>query len=175
MKIATAQNRVRGVKGSSYLTHGGDDYDHKGLNKARRALDKAIINEALTDTKEAPSQAKEGEFRMVITTGIRENYGAHSWNGEGTCPQYWKNKGGEEYHIHIGPASKLIELGSKGIAAIAQQAADKVQSNNDYWQEWVINWELIPYGTLTYGEQEARQAKEWGYENYSPFIKLELS
>ena len=36
---------------------------------------------------------------LVITTQLQENYGAHNWDGEGACPQYWKMKGGSEYKI----------------------------------------------------------------------------
>ena len=34
---------------------------------------------------------------LVIWTQYRENYGAHTWDGEGDCPQHWKNKGGGTY------------------------------------------------------------------------------
>ena len=36
---------------------------------------------------------------IVIRTQYHENYGAHDWDGEGECPQYWKAKGGSEYKI----------------------------------------------------------------------------
>jgi hypothetical protein len=36
---------------------------------------------------------------LVIRTQFMENYGAHDWDGTGTCPQYWKYKGGSEYKI----------------------------------------------------------------------------
>ena len=36
-------------------------------------------------------------LRLVIETQCRENYGAHDWDGQGTCPQYWKYKGGSTY------------------------------------------------------------------------------
>lgn len=32
-------------KGSSFLTHGADDHDHKAANRARREHDKELINE----------------------------------------------------------------------------------------------------------------------------------
>ncbi len=35
----------------------------------------------------------------IVTTQYRENYGAHQWDGEGECPQYWKNKGGDTYIV----------------------------------------------------------------------------
>jgi hypothetical protein len=32
-------------------------------------------------------------MKLMITTQIQENYGAHDWDGVGACPQYWKFKG----------------------------------------------------------------------------------
>jgi CRISPR/Cas system-associated endoribonuclease Cas2 len=34
---------------------------------------------------------------VVITTQYMENYAAPEWDGVGTCPQYWKYKGGSTY------------------------------------------------------------------------------
>ena len=39
-----------------------------------------------------------------VTTAVRENYGAHDWDGAGECPQYWKCKGGDEYIIIGAPS-----------------------------------------------------------------------
>lgn len=39
-------------------------------------------------------------MKIVVTTQVRENYGAHDWNGEGECPQYWKCKGGNVFVVH---------------------------------------------------------------------------
>ena len=36
---------------------------------------------------------------LVIDVQYKENYGAHDWNGEGDCPQYWKFKGGDTYLV----------------------------------------------------------------------------
>jgi len=36
---------------------------------------------------------------LVITTQYQENYGAHDWDGQGECPQYWKMKGGSEFKV----------------------------------------------------------------------------
>lgn len=40
-------------------------------------------------------------MKLVIHTQYRENYGAHDWDGQGECPQYWKFKGGETYVMEI--------------------------------------------------------------------------
>ena len=175
--MTKAIHRVRNTKNSSYLTHGGDDHDHKGLNKARRMMDKAIINEQLNDKgetlkeaiatakAEAMAQLENGEitFRVVVTTQIHENYGAHNWDGEGECPSYWKAKGGNEYHQPIGTLADCTTLGSKGLQDIAQQVSDKVAKNDDYYQEHTINWEVIPSTEETHDERMYREMHEEGY------------
>jgi hypothetical protein len=40
---------------------------------------------------------------LQITTQYDENYGAHDWNGEGECPQYWKNKGEQIFTLRVNP------------------------------------------------------------------------
>ena len=41
-------------------------------------------------------------MQLLITTQTQENYGAHDWDGEGACPQYWKFKGGMDYKYDLG-------------------------------------------------------------------------
>ena len=36
-------------------------------------------------------------MKAIIQTQHMENYGAHDWDGQGECPQYWKPKGGNTY------------------------------------------------------------------------------
>lgn len=40
-------------------------------------------------------------MRALITTLHRENYGAHNWDGQGECPQHWKNKAHYEYVVEL--------------------------------------------------------------------------
>lgn len=48
---------------------------------------------------------------LVIDTQYMENYGAHDWDGQGECPQYWKMKGGEEYMVtNIPPNVDVAEV-----------------------------------------------------------------
>lgn len=44
-----------------------------------------------------------------VMTQCRENYGAHDWDGVGQCPQYWKNKGGDDYVIGGAPSVEDAE------------------------------------------------------------------
>jgi len=70
---------------------------------------------------------------LVIRTQFMENYGAHDWDGEGECPQYWKMKGGSEYMIDNVPLN--IDY-----AAVVEMAA--VEQNNDYVREYILDWSL---------------------------------
>lgn len=46
---------------------------------------------------------------LVIATQYRENYGAHTWDGQGDCPQHWKNKGGEEIIVTDVPVDIVLQ------------------------------------------------------------------
>jgi len=51
-------------------------------------------------------------MKLHIVTQYMENYGAHDWDGQGACPQYWKFKGGEDYFYQLGgvePSAEHIE------------------------------------------------------------------
>lgn len=68
---------------------------------------------------------------LVIRTQVRENYGAHDWDGTGACPQYWKNKGGHEYKVLNVPLN--IDL-----AEIVTAAG--VETSDNYFEEYIIDW-----------------------------------
>lgn len=70
---------------------------------------------------------------LVIRTQYHENYGAHDWNGEGECPQYWKAKGGSEYKILGVP----LNCDFNEIVSMAD-----VEKSNDYCQESIIDWSI---------------------------------
>jgi hypothetical protein len=163
MTIAQATRRIRNAKGSSFLTHGGDDHDHRAANKARRMMDQAVIGEWDNDEPETKNPEPSQSFRVVVQTQYRENYGAHCWDGEGECPQHWKNKGGSEYHVALGSAAHVIALGSEGIRGIVSKMAEKVERCDDYAQEWVIGWEIYGDKEETPDEREDREMAEWGY------------
>ena len=69
---------------------------------------------------------------LVISTQVYENYGAHAWDGEGECPQYWKAKGGHEY--------KVLDIDVNRAREIFERAVASVTEDNDYYQETVIDW-----------------------------------
>ena len=70
---------------------------------------------------------------LVIRTQYMENYGAHDWDGEGSCPQYWKFKGGSEYKILNVPLN--IDY-----AEVVEAAG--VTRDDDYCREYVLDWSI---------------------------------
>jgi hypothetical protein len=70
---------------------------------------------------------------LVIDTQFKENYGAHDWNGEGECPQYWKFKGGSSFKVLGVPLN--IDY---------QAVVDALGLNyrNDYSEQYVLGWSV---------------------------------
>lgn len=77
-------------------------------------------------------------MKIVIQTQYRENYGAHDWNGEGECPQYWKYKGGETYVV-----TNLSVAEAMDPAAIVQTVAPLIEYSNEASEEYILNWSLL--------------------------------
>lgn len=90
-------------------------------------------------------------MRLIIQTQYRENYGAHSWDGKGECPQYWKNKGGSTYVVNDVSALMFAEF--KTIIEKAIQFFDCAYSN-DYSEEYVIDWHFDDSGFPKWEEWE---------------------
>jgi hypothetical protein len=67
-------------------------------------------------------------MNRLILTQITENYGAHDWSGEGRCPQYWKNKGGNVYVL----CPELSNDDEEDIIGL-------IQNSDDYSEEWVMS------------------------------------
>ena len=111
--IATATSRMR-RQGNTHSSINGDVYDKKGLNRARRGLDRAIIDESLG-----------------------------------------KAKGGNEYHHPLGDANSVLALGRAGVNDLANRLGGLVSQWDNYFDEYVINWSIVPSTIKTCHE-------EWG-------------
>lgn len=142
------KNRLKGVKGNVFLTRGSDDYDHKGLKKALRASARDSIAEQLEDVR----IGKQLKYRIVIYTYVYENYGAHNWDGDGKCPQYWKFKGGNEYHL---PIEHKDDLHLAGL--MVDQHRHKIERNDNDFRESIGNWVILSENEKSY--EEEREAK----------------
>ncbi len=83
--------------------------------------------------------------KLLITTQVYENYGAHDWDGEGECPQYWKAKGGLDYvvlNVDVNRAAETFE-------AVRAQC----ESDNEGYRESVLGWEIVADDYLTEYEE----------------------
>ena len=84
--------------------------------------------------------------KLLITTQVYENYGAHDWDGTGQCPQYWKAKGGSDYvvlNVDVNRAAETFE------AVRAQCECD-----NEGYREHVLGWEVVADDFLTEFEKD---------------------
>jgi hypothetical protein len=84
--------------------------------------------------------------KLLITTQVYENYGAHDWDGVGECPQYWKPKGGSDYVVKkFKDFSKVTET----VMALRGQ----IECDNYAFRETIINFEVVADDYLTEFEQ----------------------
>ena len=82
--------------------------------------------------------------KLLITTQVYENYGAHDWDGKGECPQYWKAKGGSDYVV-----KKFT--GDATMAVLCLRA--QIECDNEGFRETIINFEVVADNYLTEFEQ----------------------
>lgn len=81
---------------------------------------------------------------LVIRTQFMENYGAHDWDGEGECPQYWKMKGGSEYKVTNVP----LNIDYQEVVSMAN-----VEKNNEYVREYILDWSIEDDSYLSWFEK----------------------
>jgi hypothetical protein len=79
-------------------------------------------------------------YRLVANFQYRENYGAHDWDGQGECPQYWKFKGGESVTVLVG----VKEKSNHYIELVREKMADELDKyiwSNHYSEQYLIGWD----------------------------------
>ena len=79
--------------------------------------------------------------KLLITTQVYENYGAHDWDGVGECPSYWKAKGGNDYVVKKINVNKVTET----VMALRGQ----IECDNEGFREHIIGWEVVANDYLT--------------------------
>jgi hypothetical protein len=87
--------------------------------------------------------------KLVIETQYNENYGAHNWNGEGECPQYWKSKGGSTYVVE-NFVPDFDDL-SNQVAKLIVLA--KIEHRDEASEEYVIDWTVEDDSYETHNEK----------------------
>jgi hypothetical protein len=98
-------------------------------------------------------------MKLLITTQVYENYGAHDWDGKGECPSYWKAKGGMDYVV-----KKFRDINRATEAVMILRA--QVEQSNEYFRESIIDWEIVADDYLT--EFERDQLEYEGVIRFSP-------
>ena len=88
-------------------------------------------------------------MQLLITTQTQENYGAHDWDGEGACPQYWKFKGGQDYKYALGSTLRNAET----IQEIVEYFRPRIEEDNEYYRNHIIGYEVVADDYLTEFEQ----------------------
>jgi hypothetical protein len=86
-------------------------------------------------------------MKLLITTQVYENYGAHDWDGKGTCPQYWKAKGGSDYVI------KKFKGGMADATMAVMAVRSQIEEDNDHYRESIIDFRIVADDYLTEFEQ----------------------
>ena len=75
-------------------------------------------------------------MKLHITTQYMENYGAHDWDGQGECPQYWKMKGGEDYFYALGDAGRSDEA----LAELVEALRGRVEWSDEGSRSYIIGY-----------------------------------
>ncbi len=88
-------------------------------------------------------------MKLMITTQVEENYGAHDWDGAGECPQYWKFKGGNDYSYALGNHLRNTEA----LAELVEVLRGQVEQDSVGYREYIIGWSVQSDDYLTEFEQ----------------------
>jgi 3-methyladenine DNA glycosylase AlkC len=103
-------------------------------------------------------------MKLLITTQVYENYGAHDWDGKGECPQYWKAKGGSDYVV------KRFKGGAADATLAVMALRAQIEESNDHFRETVIDFRLVKDDYLTEFEQS-----QLDYEGKITYAAKELA
>lgn len=81
-------------------------------------------------------------MKIMIETQVMENY------GDAENP-YWKMKGGNDYVIE-----NVTVTDRKTLRDMVRRAESQIESDDEYFREWIINWTLEADDSLTTFEQD---------------------
>jgi len=84
--------------------------------------------------------------KLLITTQVYENYGAHDWDGKGECPQYWKAKGGNDYVVK--------NFKGKDVTLAVMALRDQMEQDSPYYREHIVDWNIVADDYLTEFERD---------------------
>ena len=105
-------------------------------------------------------------MKLVIRTQFQENYGAHDWDGEGSCPQYWKFKGGEDFFYMLGDAGRNPEAIEEIVAHFRPQIE---------WDDFGSRQYVVSYGIVEDDFMTGFEKSQLEYEGFIQFPAKILS
>ena len=100
--------------------------------------------------------------KLVITTQVKENYGAHDWDGKGACPQYWKFKGGNTYVVENLTSEHINRIIRDGIPTLSAL----IESRSEAWQEYILGWDIAEDSETPWDEWENPTEFYWGGDRW---------
>ena len=103
-------------------------------------------------------------MKLLISTQVYENYGAHDWDGTGVCPEYWKAKGGSDYVI------KKFKGGEEEAVKAIFCLRPQIESDDVFYRETILSWDIVGDDYLTEFEQS-----QLDYEGKIRFPAKELA
>ena len=84
--------------------------------------------------------------KLLITTQVYENYGAHDWDGKGEVPQYWKAKGGSDYVVK--------NFKGKDVTLAVMMLRDQIEQDSVYFREHIVDFNIVADDYLTEFERD---------------------
>ena len=106
-------------------------------------------------------------MKLVITTQFRENYGAFDWDGKGTCPSYWKNKGGDIYVVEDLNESHKARIEKDGIPTLS----NLIEYSSNYAEEYIVGFTFEDDDYNPYESWETQNILTYQQDGEGPFGK----
>jgi hypothetical protein len=125
-------------------------------------------------------------MKLVIHTQYRENYGAHDWDGQGECPQYWKFKGGETYVMEIlDPNVRPTNIDEiEALITYKDEGSEEyvldwsfVDPEEKFCDDWETPWNLYKEKDGYYASRFVKAEDYWqpGYKGKAQSYKMEAN
>jgi hypothetical protein len=99
-------------------------------------------------------------MKLHIVCQYSENYGAHDWDGKGTCPQRWKMKGGEDYFYPLGQNGRSEEA----LAELVNALRSRVE-----WHDQGSSQQIVGYGVVADDYLTEFEQSQLEYEGFIQF------
>lgn len=115
-------------------------------------------------------------MKIIFQTQIHENYGAHTWDGKGACPQYWKAKGGTEHVVENVPMEAFY---ANRLTGFCEALRAMFEQDDHYFRERVIDWRVAGSDEQTQWERDQLEydgsitvySPRYAYEECQRFVQ----